>query len=246
MARFTGKSVVITGGSSGIGLATAQRIVAEGGQALITGTNAEKLAAARAEGIHALENNAADFAAADALAAKAKELFGQIDGVFLNAGIGKGAHLGHITPEFYHLQMDLNVGGVIFGAQALLPLLRQGGSILVTASAAKDRGIVEGAIYSATKGAVRSMVRGLARELAPQGIRVNCVSPGPIETPFFERIGLPKEVLDMIVQHATQTNPLGRMGRVEEAAAVAAFLLSDEASFVTGADYAVDGGEAQL
>ncbi len=246
MARFTGKSVVITGGSSGIGLATAQRIVAEGGQALVTGTNAQKLAAARGDSMHVLENDAADPAAADALAAKAKELFGEIDGVFLNAGIGKGAAVGTITPEFYHALMDLNVGGVIFGAQALAPLIRPGGSILVTASAAKDKGIPQGAIYSATKGAVRSLVRGLARELAPQGIRVNSVSPGPIETPFFDRIGFPREMLDTVIAHAVQGNPMGRLGKAEEPAAVAAFLLSSEASFVTGADYAVDGGEAQL
>ncbi|WP_050764259.1 SDR family NAD(P)-dependent oxidoreductase [Beijerinckia indica] len=153
MARFTGKSVVITGGSSGIGLATAQRIVVEGGQALVTGTNAQKLAAARSDSIHVLENDAANPAAAAALAARAKELFGEIDGAFLNAGIGKGAALGTITAEFYHALMDLNVGGVIFGAQALAPLIRPGGSILVTASAAKDKGIPQGAIYSATKGA---------------------------------------------------------------------------------------------
>jgi NAD(P)-dependent dehydrogenase (short-subunit alcohol dehydrogenase family) len=243
MARFTGKAIVITGGSSGIGLATAQRIVAEGGRVLVTGTNAEKLAAVRSDAIHALENDAGDPTAAAAIAETAKSLFGEIDGAFLNAGIGGGAPLGKITPELYHKLMDLNVGGVLFGAQALAPLLREGGSILVTASAAKDRGFAGASIYSATKGAVRSMVKALARELAPSGIRVNTISPGPIETPFFERLGRSTE---QMASHVKATNPMGRMGTMEEAAAVAAFLLSGEAGYVTGSDYAVDGGEAQL
>lgn len=246
MQRFSGKAVVITGGSSGIGLATAQRIVREGGRVLITGTNVAKLATVQADGIAILENDASDPAAAEVLAAEAKRLFGQIDGVFLNAGIGAGAPLGKISVALYRKLMDLNVGGVLFGAQALAPLLRAGGSILVTASAAKDKGMAGAAIYSATKGAVRSMVLGLARELAPRGIRVNTVSPGPIETSFFERLGRPADQMKFLEQHIKATNPMGRMGKVEEAAAVAAFLLSDEAGFVTGSDYAVDGGEAQL
>jgi NAD(P)-dependent dehydrogenase (short-subunit alcohol dehydrogenase family) len=248
MGRFTGKAIVITGGSSGIGLYAAKRIVAEGGRVLVTGTNAEKLASASAEHpeIHALENNAADFGQAEALAAEAKRLFGEIDGAFLNAGVGAGAPLSRITPQLYHQLMDLNVGGVLFGAQALAPLIKAGGSILITASAAKDKGMAGAAIYSATKGAVRSMTKGLARELAPRSIRVNTISPGPIETPFFERLGRPAEQMAALEAHIKATNPMGRMGTVEEAAAVAAFLLSDEASYVTGSDYAVDGGEAQL
>lgn len=246
MTRFAGKTIVITGGSSGIGLATAQRIVAEGGQVLVSGTNADKLAAVRSQSLHVVENDAADPAAANALASEAQRLFGEIDGAFLNAGIGAGAPLDKITPDLYRRLMDLNVGGVLFGAQALAPLIRSGGSILVTASAAKDKGMAGAAIYSATKGAVRSMVKGLARELAPRNIRVNTVSPGPIETPFFERLGRPPEQLEMLHKHIASTNPMGRMGTMGEAAAVAAFLLSTEAGFVTGSDYAVDGGEAQL
>jgi NAD(P)-dependent dehydrogenase (short-subunit alcohol dehydrogenase family) len=246
MARFSGKSIVITGGSSGIGLETARRIVAEGGRVLITGSNAAKLDAAAGDGIATLVNDAADPAAADALAAEAKRLFGVVDGAFLNAGVGAGAPLGTITPDLFSKLFDLNVGGVLFGAQALAPLIPAGGSILVTASAAKDKGIPHAAIYSATKGAVRSMVLGLARELAPKGVRVNTISPGPIETPFFDRLGLPAEQLEMVQKGIGASNPMGRIGTMEEAAAVAAFLLSSEAGFVTGSDYAVDGGEAQL
>jgi NAD(P)-dependent dehydrogenase (short-subunit alcohol dehydrogenase family) len=215
---------------------------------LVTGTSTEKLAAAAAlhRDIHTMENDAADPSSALALAAEAKRLFGEIDGAFFNAGIGGVALLDKITPEFFHRLFDLNVAGPLFGAQALVPLMKPGSSILITASAAKDKGFPGAAIYSATKGAVRSMVRGLARELAGKAIRVNSVSPGPTETSFFERAGRPKDQLDAFAGHVASTNPLGRMGTAEEAAAVAAFLLSDEASYVTGSDYAVDGGEAQL
>lgn len=244
--RFRDKAIVITGGSSGIGLVTAQRIAAEGGRALVTGTNAAKLDAARAGNILTFENDAADPEAAEALAAEVKRVFGAIDGAFLNAGVGGGAPLDQITSAFYRNLIDLNVGGVLFGAKALAPLIREGGSILVTASAAKDKGIATAALYSATKGAVRSLVKGLARELLPRRIRVNSVSPGPIDTPFFERLGIEQDYADLLRQHIDASNPMGRIGTSDEVAAVAAFLLSDEASYVTGADYAVDGGEAQL
>lgn len=248
MGRFSGKSVVITGGSSGIGLAAAQRIVEEGGSVLITGSNAERLERARAQlpAAHILVNDASQPEAAKALAEEAGRLFGKIDAVFLNAGVGAGAPLGHLTPDVYRQLMDLNVGGPLFGTQALAPLVRDGGSILITASIAKDKGMPASALYSATKGAVRSLVRGFALELAPRRIRVNAISPGPIETDFFNRLGLPEEHASTITQQIAAGNPLGRLGTAEEAAAVAVFLLSDEATYVTGSDYYVDGGAAQL
>ena len=248
MGRFEGKSVVITGGSSGIGLAAARRIVEEGGSVLITGSNADRLERAREQlpAVHILVNDASKPEAAQALADEAKRLFGTIDAVFLNAGVGAGAPLGHLTPDVYRQLMDLNVGGPLFGTQALAPIVRDGGSIVITASIAKDKGMQASALYSATKGAVRSLVRGFARELAPRRIRVNAVSPGAIETDFFNRLGLPEEHASAVVQQIAAGNPLGRVGTAEEAAAVALFLLSDEASYVTGADYCVDGGDAQL
>jgi NAD(P)-dependent dehydrogenase (short-subunit alcohol dehydrogenase family) len=248
MKRFEGKAIVVTGGSSGIGLVVAQRIVAEGGKVLVTGTSIERLAAAGAShhDIHTIENDASDPSSARVLAVKAKRLFGEIDGAFFNAGIGGVIPLDKVTPEFFHRLFDLNVAGPLFGAQALVPLMKPGSSILITGSAAKDKGLPGAAIYSASKGAVRSMVKGLARELASKSIRVNSVSPGPIETSFYERAGRPRDQLGAFAKYIASTNPLGRMGKAEEAAAVAAFLLSDEASYVTGSDYAVDGGEAQL
>ena len=248
MSRFTGKSVVITGGTSGIGLATALRIVEEGGQVLITGANPDRLKAVKDAHpkLNVLQNDARDPAAADALAQAATSLFGQIDAAFLNAGAGAGAPLGAMTETLYRDLVDLNIGGPLFAVQALAPVMNDGGSMVITASIAKDKGMQASALYSATKGAVRSMVRGFARELAARQIRVNSVSPGPIETEFFTRLGLPAEHLAYALDAMTQSNPLGRMGKAEEVAAVATFLLSDESSFVTGSDYFVDGGEAQL
>lgn len=248
MQRFKDKSVVITGGSSGIGLAAAKRIMDEGGSVLITGSNKARLDGVAAElpGVHILQNDAARPEEADALAQEAGRLFGKIDALFLNAGVGAGAPLGHITPDVYRNIMDLNVGGPLFGTQAMAPLLRDGGAILITASIAKDKGLPASALYGATKGAVRSLARGFAYDLAPRQIRVNTLSPGPIATDFFNRLGLPEEHLAAAEQHMAGSNPLGRLGTAQEAAAVAVFLLSDEASYVTGSDYFVDGGQAQL
>ena len=248
MQRFRDKSVVITGGSSGIGLAAAQRIMEEGGSVLITGSNRERLdsVAAQLPGVHVLQNDASRPEAAEALAQEAARLFGKVDGLFLNAGVGAGAPLGHISADLYRNLMDLNVGGPIFGTQAMAPLIRDGGSILITASVAKDKGLPASALYGATKGAVRSLARGFAYELAPRRIRVNTLSPGPIATDFFNRLGLPEEHVAAVELQMAGNNPLGRLGTAQEAAAVALFLLSDEASYVTGSDYFVDGGEAQL
>jgi NAD(P)-dependent dehydrogenase (short-subunit alcohol dehydrogenase family) len=248
MGRFEGKTVVITGGTSGIGLASARRIASEGGHVLVTGTNAAALDQLRqySPTIVGIQNDASDPAAAIALANEAERMFGNIDAAFLNAGAGAGSLIGQITPELFHQQMNLNVGGPLFAIQALVPIIRDGGSFVVTSSVAKDKGAYGSALYAATKGAVRSMVRGFARELAARRIRINTMSPGPIETRFFDRLGMPAEQLAMVNQMVLAGNPMGRFGSVEEAAAVALFLLSDEASYVTGSDYAVDGGEGQL
>jgi NAD(P)-dependent dehydrogenase (short-subunit alcohol dehydrogenase family) len=168
LVQFEGRKIVSTGGSSGLGLAVAKRIAAQRGEALITGTNAAKLASVQGKGIHILENDEADSVAADALADEARRLFGTIYSLFLNAGIGAEAEIGSMTPEMFRALFDLNVGGVLFGAKALAPVLRDGGSILITASAARNRGLANEAIYSATKGAVRSMTLSLALACSAQ------------------------------------------------------------------------------
>lgn len=245
--RFQGKKIVVTGGTNGIGLATAQRIASEGGEVLVTGRNPDRLSKANAiDGIRAIENNAADPAAADDLAAAVRDAFGAVDGVFLNAGLGVIASLGDVSNELYRQQFDLNVGGVLFGAQALAPLVNEGGCLLLMASGAKTKGIPGSILYAGSKGAVRSIALVLARELKQKGIRVNTISPGPIETDFHGPPPDDPAQAAVIADMLKSMIPLGRMGRLEEAAAVASFLLSDEASFVTGADYPVDGGEAQL
>jgi NAD(P)-dependent dehydrogenase (short-subunit alcohol dehydrogenase family) len=249
MARFSGQSVVITGGTNGIGLAVAQRVVGEGGRVLVTGLNDERLAAAKAfhTDIHILRNDSADPKAADSLAAEVKKVFGEVDAVLLHAGVGVFAPLGEITPELYRRQFDLNVGGVLFGAQALAPLIKRGGTLVLTASGVKTKGVPGSALYAGSKGAVRSIALVLARELGPRDIRVNTVSPGPINTSFHARVvGLPPELEAKIGALLKGSIPMGRLGSVDEAAAVVTFLLSNESSFVTGADYPVDGGEAQL
>lgn len=249
MLQFTNKRFVITGGSSGIGLAVARHIISDGGKVLITGTNRERLEGLRTSdsALAILLNDAGNPDAAEALADEARRLFGTIDGVLFNAGIGGSDTIGTFTYESFRTLVDINIGGPLFGTQALAPLLRDCGSIVMTSSTAKDKGNPGGnALYAATKGALRSMVRGLARELSPRGIRVNTVSPGPIRTEFFSRLGRSDDQLEAMEQRFKTVNPLGRMGTSEEAAAVALFLLSDAASYVTGADYTVDGGSAQL
>lgn len=246
MTRFNGQSFVITGGTNGIGLATAERIAAEGGRVLVTGRNGERIAAAEAKhaNIHAVASDATDPEAAPRLAEEARKLFGELDGAFFSAGAGVPSPLGGITLDDFRRTFDLNVAGTLFAAQALAPLVKRGGSLLLTASGAKTKGIPGALLYASSKGAVRSMTLVLARELLPQGIRVNTLSPGPIDTDFH---AAPTPELSAEIQEMMRKMvPLGRMGTLAEAAAVATFLLSSEASFVTGADYPVDGGEAQL
>ena len=242
--RFDGRSFVITGGSGGIGRATAARVVAEGGRALVTGTNADKLKAAAEAipGLLTLRNDAADPDAAEALGEKAKAEFGALDGVFLNAGYGEFAPLGEITAAQFDRQYAVNVRGVILHAKALAPLVKDGGCVLVTGSVAKWLGMEGSALYNSTKGATRTVSRVLAKELAGRGVRVNELSPGPIGTDFFERAGMAGEEADAMTEGIRSMVPLGRFGTPEEVAAVACFLLSDDASYVTGSDYVVDGG----
>lgn len=243
MARFEGKKVLVTGGSSGIGRATAVRLKSEGAQVLVTGTNKERLANLKDEhGIDGIENDAGDAGAAAALVQAAKTHLGQIDGVFINAGFGEFAPLSDVTADSFERQFNVNVRGPLLQTQALAPILNEGASVVLNTSVANRRGMAGSSIYGPTKAALRNMTRVLAVELAPRKIRVNAVSPGPIETNFFARTGLPEEAVNELAQGILAQVPLGRFGTSEDVAAVATFLLSDEASFVTGSEYTVDGG----
>jgi NAD(P)-dependent dehydrogenase (short-subunit alcohol dehydrogenase family) len=243
--RFQGKTALITGGSSGIGLATAHRIAAEGGRVAITGTSDKHLDEARAAlpaGTPIIRNDAADPGAAKALADQVRAELGTIDALFLNAGYGRFAPNQDVDVEFFDRMSNVNVRGPVLQLSALIPVLNDGGSVLLTASVSPYLGQAQGAIYAATKGAVTALARSWAADLAPRNIRVNSIAPGPIATNFAEGMQLSEAEMQAFAAAILQKLALKRFGTSEEVAAVACFLLSDDASYVTGSQYFVDGG----
>ncbi|MEV6155449.1 SDR family oxidoreductase [Nonomuraea sp. NPDC052129] len=240
-------AALITGGTTGIGLATALVLHAEGFAVLVTGQNPDTLAAARRtlpDEVTVLRADARVPADAQAVAAKAKERFGGLDVVFLNAGVGRFAPLEAVDEAFYDEHFDINVKGQLFTLQRVLPMLAEGSSVIFNSALGAELGQADWSVYSATKGAVMSLVRTLAVELAPRGIRVNSVSPGPVDTPALDKLGLPSHVRDGFRTGLSSRIPLGRMGSDEEVARTVAFLASPAAAFITGVNLAVDGGLA--
>ena len=249
MAKLDGKIALITGGTSGIGLATAKQFVNEGAYVYITGRRAQELAAAVKEidrNVTGVQGDMSNLADLDRLFAQVEREKGRVDVVFANAGIAQYAPLGKITEEHYDSIFDVNVKGLLFTIQKALPLMPDGGSIILNASIVASKGLPANSVYSATKAAVRSFARTWTTDLKDRHIRVNAVSPGPILTPglhdLVDSTGAGEQRLKML----SSTVPLGRLGAPSEIAKAVVFLASDDSSYITGTELFVDGGMAQV
>ncbi|WP_201315447.1 glucose 1-dehydrogenase [Dyella sp. EPa41] len=249
MKRFQQKVAVITGGSSGIGLATAKLFAEEGAHVYITGRRKAELdAAASAIGpnVTAVQADASRLADLQRLYQQVRAEHARIDVVFANAGMVVGGALGELTEEQYDRQFDVNVKGVLFTVQEALPLMGAGGTVVLNASIAASVGYPGSSLYSASKAAVRSFARSWTADLKDRGIRVNAISPGPTETQVFEASGYTAEQAEATKQHLAASIPLGRMARAEEVARVVLFLASEDSSFMAGSEVVVDGGLTQV
>lgn len=248
MDRFKGKTAVITGGTTGIGLATARLFINEGARVVVTGRAAATIKTAQAElGDKAIviHSDATSLPDMDALAEKVKETFGKLDVLFVNAGYARFVPFEAVNEEVYDEMLNLNAKGPYFIVQKLVPLMPEGSSVVFTTSIANVKGMPSNSAYGAAKAALRAFTRSLATELLPRGIRVNAVSPGPIESPILLKIGMPKEAADQVSLQMKESVPMKRIGQPEEIAKAVAFLAID-ATYTTGAELPVDGGWSQL
>jgi NAD(P)-dependent dehydrogenase (short-subunit alcohol dehydrogenase family) len=248
LSRLEGKIAVITGGNSGIGFSTAEQFVAEGAYVYITGRRQKELDAAVKKigrNVSGVQGDVASPADLDRLYAQVRKEKGRVDIVFANAGLGTRGMIGEITEEQFDFIFGINVRGLLFTVQKALPLMPDGGSILLNASVASVSGMPTAGLYAATKAAVRSFARTWTAELSPRGIRVNVISPGWTDTEIVGRSMTPEQA-QYFKAAIPPTVPLGRMGRPEEIAKVAVFLASEESSYVTGVELFVDGGLGQI
>src|SRR5437899_10172362 len=249
MRKLEGKIALVTGANSGIGLATAKRFVSEGAYVFITGRRDAELAAAAAQierNVTAVPGDVSRPADLDRLFAQIKRGKGRLDVLFANAGVAKYAPLGALTEEFYDSIFDINVKGLLFTVQKALPLMPDGAAIILNASIVGSKGFPANSVYSATKAAVRSFARTWTTELKDRRIRVNAVSPGPIDTPGLNELLASSETGQQRAKMIAATVPLGRLGRADEIAKAVAFLASDDSGYVTGIELFVDGGVAQV
>jgi NAD(P)-dependent dehydrogenase (short-subunit alcohol dehydrogenase family) len=244
--RFAGKTVVVLGGNSGIGLAAARAFQAEGAHVAITGRDEATLAqVAAASGMLAIRSDMGSVADSRAALARVARELGDIDVLHVNAGVGGFAAVAEVTEEFWDSVHRVNLRGAFFAVQAALPHLRAGGSIVITGSIGALRALPGNVVYGAAKAGLRQVARILAAELLPRGIRVNVVSPGPIETQIFKR-GASTEQIEAVRAALGGAVPMQRMGEPEEVARAVLFLASSEASFINGVDLCVDGGTIEL
>lgn len=249
MARLTGKTALITGGTTGIGLATARMFIKEGARVAITGQNAERVAAAGkelGEGVIALRADVASLADMRAVAQRLKADFGTLDILFANAGIASPMPFSDVDEANIDRLFDINVKGVIYSVQSMLPLLANPASVVLNASTLADKGVAGMAVYSATKAAVRSLARSLSTELTTRGIRFNVVSPGLTETPIYGKLGMPPEAVEQWAAQMVAGVPAGRFAQADEIAKAVLFLASDDSSYMLGGNLLVDGGFATI
>jgi NAD(P)-dependent dehydrogenase (short-subunit alcohol dehydrogenase family) len=249
MTKLKNKMAVVTGGTSGIGRATAQDFIEQGATVIITGRHqatVDETVKALGPKAHGVVSDAGKMADIQALAGRIKLLVGNIDVLFVNAGYGKFAPLGQIDEAHFDEQFNVLVKGTLFTVQHLAPLMREGGSVVLNTSVVTEVGMPGAAVYSAAKAAVQSLVKTLAAEFAPQKIRVNAVSPGPIETDFFNKTGMNEAEINGFAGAVLPQVPLARFGQPSEVAKAVTFLASDDASYLLGTELFVDGGMTQI
>lgn len=243
MSHLNGKVAVVTGGNSGIGYSTAKKLKEDGATVIITGRSREKVNKAATElGVSGITADVLDLSALDTAVNQVKNEFGNVDILFVNAGIFAPAPIGQISEDMFDNQMGINFKGAVFTIEKFLPILNEGGSIINLSSVNAYTGMPNTAIYGASKAALNSYTRTAATELAPRKIRVNAVNPGPIYTPIFGKTGMSEEQLNGFAGAMENRIPLKRFGKPEDIAELVAFLASDRASFITGAEYNIDGG----
>jgi Dehydrogenases with different specificities (related to short-chain alcohol dehydrogenases) len=249
MNRFNGKNVLVTGGTSGIGLAVAQAYAAEGARVVVTGRDPKGLDDAAAQvgaGTVALRNDASNLDDARALARSIGEQGIKLDAIFINAGVAKFAPFDQVDEALWDLTFDTNVKGAYFQLQALLPHLNPGASIVLNGSINAHIGMPNSSVYAASKAALITLARTLSAELLPRGVRVNVVSPGPVQTPLYGKLGMDAAQLEATAAQIQAQVPLGRFGKPEEVAATVLHLSSPESGFIVGTEIVIDGGMSQL
>ena len=249
MKKLEGKVAVVTGGNSGIGLATAREFKQQGAKVVITGRDQQTLDDAKQElggDVLAVRSDTSRLADIDKLFAVVREKLGTIDVLFINAGVGKFVPMESVTEEFFDSIMDINFKGAYFTIQKALPLLNDNASIVLNASINAYIGMPNTSVYAASKAALITLARTLSAELVDRGIRVNVVSPGPVATPIFGKLGIAADALDEVVKNVQTQVPMKRFGRPEEIAKAVLFLASDDASFLLGTEIVADGGMSQL
>ena len=250
MGKLNGKVAVITGGSTGIGLATAKTFIEEGAKVVITGRTQLTLDAAQTEinheNLRVIQSDTSKLDEVNALVSKVEAEFGKVDILFANAGIAWFAPIGQTDEAFFDTHFNTNVKGLFFTIQKFLPIFNDGGAIVLNASAVIHKGFENSSVYSATKGAVRSFARTLSAELAPRKIRVSTVSPGPIDTPIYGKMGMTEDQLKGMAENFANMVPLKRFGSSAEVAKAVLFLASDDSSYVAGEEILVDGGIATI